>query len=263
MFILLSKLLPLFIYPLGLAFILLLLGLFLPRRFNSQRLFVILAILLIWIGSNRWVAFTLARSLEWRYLPGNQIAYAEAIVVLGGGTDPLQQPRSTVEINGAGDRVLYAAKLYHQGKADHILLSGGRIDWLNSGTSPAEEMASILELLGVPRDAMWLETTSRNTYENAVNSQKIMAQQDVNRIILVTSALHMPRALGLFRHQGLEVIPAPTDFQVTFDNWQQLTEASFTSQIMSLFPSVDNLSSVTQSLKEYIGLFVYHLRGWL
>jgi len=263
MFILLSKLLPLFIYPLGLIFILLLLALFLPRRPSLQRLVLILAIVLIWIGSNRWVAFALARSLEWRYRPSKEIPSAEAIVVLGGGTDSLQYPRSTVEVNSAGDRVLYAAWLYRQGKADHVLLSGGRIGWLNPGTSPAEEMASILELLGVPHEAMWLETTSLNTYENAANSHKILAAHHVNRILLVTSALHMPRSLALFKHQGLEVIPAPTDFQVTYDNWQQLTNASFASQIMNLFPSVDNLSSVTQSLKEYIGLFVYRLRGWI
>lgn len=263
MFILLSKLLPLFIYPLGLIFLLLLAALFLPHRLKVQRILIILAITLIWIGSNRWVALALARTLEWRYLPSKTIPSADAIVVLGGGTDPLQYPRSIVEVNGAGDRVLYAAWLYRQGKADHILLSGGRIGWINPGTSPAEEMASILEQLDVPQEALWLDTTSLNTHENAVNSSKILATKNVHRILLVTSALHMPRSLALFKHQGLEVIPAPTDFQVTLDNWQQLTQGSFASQIMNLFPSIDNLSSVTQSLKEYIGLLVYSLRGWL
>jgi uncharacterized SAM-binding protein YcdF (DUF218 family) len=261
MFIFLTKFLPLFVYPLGLAFALGLLALILRRWPGWQRGLWMFALLVLWIGSNRWVALSLSRSLEWRYLPPDPVPHAGAIVILGGGTDPVEYPRTSVEVNGAADRVLYGADLYQQGLADHILLTGGRISWMGSGPTPAEEMANILEGLGVPEEALWLESESRNTYENAVNSREILDEKGIHKILLVTSALHMPRSVALFRNQGLEVIPAPTDYSVTFGDWERLKSASLPVQILSLVPSADNLSSVTAALKEYIGILFYRLQG--
>ncbi|MEM3432742.1 MAG: YdcF family protein [Candidatus Methanomethyliaceae archaeon] len=263
MFVYLSKLLPLFLYPLGIAFFLVLLALFLARHVRAQRAVLLAALLLLWASSNRWTSLWLARTLEWRYLPPQEIPTAEVIVVLGGGTESADFPRSGVELNSAGDRVLYAAWLYQQGKAEHLLLSGGSIEWRQDSSTPAEEMAALLQRLGIPREALWLETQSRNTYENALNCRKILEAKGIQRIILVTSALHMPRAVALFEHQGLEVIPAPTDFKVTQENWQALRQASLPVQLLNLLPSADNLSSVTSTLKEYLGILVYSLRGWM
>ena len=263
MFIVLSKILPILVYPLGIVFILLLSTLTLFRWPRWQRVILISTILLLWLSSNRWTALSLARSLEWRYLPPAQVPEAEVIVVLGGGTESALFPRNTIEVNSAGDRVLYAAWLYRQGKAGHILLSGGRIDWLSSGPPPAQDMADLIAWMGVPKEAIWLDTSSRNTYENAVNTRRILEDEGIGQVLLVTSALHMPRSVGLFVRQGIDVIPVPTDFKVTQESWNQLTEVSFPSLILNLLPGADNLASVTQSLKEYLGIFVYWLRGWI
>jgi uncharacterized SAM-binding protein YcdF (DUF218 family) len=83
----------------------------------------------------RSVANALARSLEWQYSPPTDIPAADAIVVLGGGTEPAIPPRRSVEINSAGDRVFAAAQLYRDGKAPVLILSGGNIDWLSSTAS--------------------------------------------------------------------------------------------------------------------------------
>ena len=222
-----------------------------------------LALVVLWLGSTRWIALGMVRSLEWRYLPMTQMPSADAIVLLGGGTESAEYPRQTVELNSSGDRVLYAAWLYKQGKAPHILLSGGLIDWLDTGSTPAEDMAVILDMMGVPKEALWLESTSRNTYENAVNSRKLLNEKGINRIILVTSALHMPRSVDLFKHQGFDVIPAPTDYSVTQAAWQRLTDPNLATQLLNLMPNIDNLSSVTRALKEYLGMLVYRLRGWM
>lgn len=262
MIIFLSKLLPIFLYPLGLACILLVTVLLSKRWPQWQRIGVIIALALLWLGGNHWVASGLARSLEWRYLPVDNLSKAEVIVVLGGGTQPISPPRPIVEINGAGDRLFYAASLYHQGLADHLLLSGGKIPWYSNGTSteatPADEMAILLEMLGVPPAAMWLEPDSLNTYENAVNSQRILNEKGINKIILVTSAIHMPRSVKLFEAQGLDVTPAPVDYYVTEEDWT----GSFTQQIMRIFPSAGNLALTTRALKEYFGILFYNLRGW-
>jgi len=263
MFIFLSKLLPNFVYPLGLVCIFIILALILYRKPAWQRLVLVLALVVLWLGSTRWIALGMVRSLEWRYLPMTLMPSADAIVLLGGGTESAEYPRQTVELNSSGDRVLYAAWLYKQGKAPHILLSGGLIDWLDTGNTPAEDMAVILDMMGVPKEALWLESTSRNTYENAVNSRKFLNEKGINRIILVTSALHMPRSVDLFKHQGFDVIPAPTDYSVTQAAWQRLTDPNLATQLLNLMPNIDNLSSVTRALKEYLGMLVYRLRGWM
>lgn len=264
MFIFLSKFLPQFVYPIGFAFFALWLSYFLWKKKPELARWVVLAVLMvIWIMGNGWVATSLTRSLEWRYLPPVAIPEADVIVVLGGGTHSEQYPRQLVEVNGAGDRVLYSAWLYHQGAAPKILLSGGYIGWTGERDAPADDMAEILGWLDVPSDALILERTSRNTYENAVNSKVILDEMGVNRIILVTSALHMPRSVAIFEKQGLEVIPMPTDYDVTEERWQQLWELDLATQIFNLIPSASNLSTTTTILKEYIGMAIYRLRGWM
>ena len=263
MFISLSKCIPPFVYPLGRACLLILAGLLLYRHLRWQRASLILALALLLVGGNHWVAYGLMRSLEWRYLPPREFPSAEVIVVLGGGTLAASYPRPTVEVNGAGDRVLYAAWLYHHGKAPYLLLSGGSIDWLSDQPSPADDMATLLEQLGVPRSAMWLETRSRNTYENALYSKEILQAKGIQRIILVTSAWHMPRAVGVFEHMGLQVIPAPTDFTVTLGENPTSQPALALQSLMDLLPSVENLSYTTKAMKEYLGFLSYYLRGWL
>jgi uncharacterized SAM-binding protein YcdF (DUF218 family) len=264
MFIFLSKFLPQFVYPLGLACLLLVLALLFQRRKNWQNAVILLALAVLAIGGNRWVAYSLTRSLEWRHLPPADIPQAEVIVVLGGGTESAQPPRPIVELNSAGDRVLYAAYLYQQGAAPHLLLSGGNIDWLYAQEStPAGQMAAALEIMNVPASALWLEPESLNTYENAVQCARILEEKDIQRIILVTTATHMPRSVALFEHQGLEVIPAPIDFKVTEANWQNLFQADLSAQLIQMMPNVNNLGMTTTALKEYLGIAIYKLRGWL
>lgn len=261
-FVFLSKLLPIFIYPLGLA-CLLLAGAWILRRRKWAAAGVALAFLLLFVGGNRYAAMALAKSLEWRYLPPAQMPTAEAIVVLGGGTEPADYPRSMVEVNAAGDRVLYAASLYKQGKAPHILLSGGRIDWLDpSEDAQALEMASLLELVGVPGQALWLQDQSRNTAEDAAFSAAMLKEKGVSTILLVTSAMHMPRSVALFEQQGLEVIPAPTDFGVTRERWETFWQGNAGSVLINLLPNASSLNMTTNALKEYIGMAVYSLEGW-
>ena len=262
MFVFLSKLLPLFVYPVGLACILIIVGLMISKWRRWQRIVLILALLMLWLGGNHWVSMALARSLEWRYLPPAEIPKADVIVVLSGGTLGPDYPRPIVETDGAGDRIIYAAHLFKRGIAPHILLTGGTIDWMNQTSSPTEEMATILEMMGVPREAMWFEPDSQNTAENAAYSSKILKEKGIQRILLVTSASHMPRAVKLFQAQGLEVTPLPTDFTVTQKDWNNLTHADIKAQILGLLPSAENLSLTSRMLKEYIGMLVYSLRGW-
>lgn len=223
-----------------------------------------LALLVLLLTGNYWTSSWLLRSLEWQNIPITSLPRAESIVVLGGGTEPAFAPRPWINLNEEGDRVLYGAKLYREGKAPLLILSGGRIHWQGSEESPeSADMAEIAQTMGVPKSAILQDSGSLNTYQNAVNVKKILNSQGVGlRVLLVTSALHMPRSLLIFKHQGIEAIAAPTDFQVTEEDLRQM-QSSSQAILLSLLPNVDSLQQSTRALKEYIGLVVYRFRGWL
>ena len=262
MFVFLSKLLPLFVFPLGLACLLLLLGVVWAR---TRRVAIVLALVVLWVASSRFTAYTLMRSLEQRHPSLAGAPAADAIVVLGGGTRSSDPPRPMTEVNEAGDRLLYGALLYQGGAADVVLVTGGSIEWLQPAGIDAEanDMAALMRLLGVPPDALRLEADSRNTYENALFSQGMLAAEGLNVILLVTSAMHMPRSVPLFEAQGLRVTPAPTDYLVSDAEWTNLWRGSFGAMLINLLPNVEYLTYTTRSLKEYIGIAVYSLRGWM
>ena len=263
MFIFLSKILPPLIYPIGISFLLLAFSFFFYQKQRFHKVLLYLVLFIIFLSGNRYVASAFARSLEWQFNQQGEIPSTEVIVLLGGATESISFPRPTVEVNGAGDRILYAHHLFQEGKAKYILLSGGSIDWLETGNTPAQDMADILLELGVPEQNLWLENNSKNTYENALECKKILSEHKIDRIILVTSASHMPRALALFEKQGLQVIPAPTDYTITQSSWEQLTHPNLAGLFLNLLPGVDNISLVTKTLKEYIGILVYTMQGWM
>ncbi len=262
MFVFLSKFLPMFIFPVGFIALLLVVALVWRR---SSRWMIVLALIILWLGSSRYVAYALVRSLETRYPAVAGAPKVDAIVVLGGGTRGSDPPRPMPEVNEAGDRIIYGAKLYHEGAAAIVLVTGGSIDWLTpEGIGPeADDMSVLMELLGVPPEALWLEAESRNTYENAFYSRRMLAEAGYDTILLVTSAMHMPRSVPLFEAQGLTVIPAPTDFLVSNAEWNHLWRGGPTATLINLLPNVEYLTYTTRVMKEYIGLLIYGLRGWL
>lgn len=262
MFVFLSKLLPLFIFPLGLALLILIAAAAMRR---GRRAAILAAVVVLWVASSRYVAYALVRSLETQHPPAAKGAVADAIVVLGGGTRADDPPRPMVEVNEAGDRLLYGAKLFRDGAAGVVLVTGGSIEWLTpEEVGPeANAMVNLMTFLGVPAEAVWLEAESRNTYENALFSRRMLAEAGMGEVLLVTSAMHMPRSILLFEAQGLNVTPAPTDYLVSDAEWRHLWRGGPTATFINLLPNVEYLTYTTRAIKEYIGIFVYGLRGWL
>ncbi|MGG6267413.1 YdcF family protein [Leptolyngbya sp. AN03gr2] len=262
MFLFLSKLLPIFIYPLGLSCVLLILTfvLILRKRSRLALIPITLTFLILALSSSAWISNALVQSLEFQYITQGEIPTADAIVVLGGATESALPPRPWIEIREEGDRVLYAGKLYRDKKAPRLILSGGRVDWRPSSTSEAEDMAILLETMGVPRSAMLLESRSLNTRENAVYTQEIMQTQKIQKILLVTSAMHMPRSMLIFKKLGIDAIPAPTDYMTSFAD--RGARSSLEATILDTLPDADQIRRTTRALKEYIGILIYRLRGW-
>jgi uncharacterized SAM-binding protein YcdF (DUF218 family) len=263
MFLFLSKLLPLFIYPLGLACLLLLLALgLLWRRPRWAAAAIALALALLVAGGNPWLSGQLIKSLEWQSLPPAVLPEADAVVVLGGGIKPAAAPRPWIDVADGGDRVLHGARLYQAGKAPLLILSGGRVAWNEGGPSESGDMAQLAMALGVPRRAIAEDPTSLNTYENAVNVKAILQQRGLNRVLLVTSAMHMPRSLMIFRRLGIDAIAAPTDFLITQQSLQA-HQNTWQGRLLGLVPQAEDLFPATKALKEYLGIGIYWLRGWL
>lgn len=263
MFLFLSKLIPLFFCPIGAACLLLTVSLGLwwinsrwtPAAIGS-------ALIILFLSGNTSISHWLAQSLEWQNIVKTELPTADAIVVLGGGTRSQAYPRPDVDFTDAGDRVWYGANLYHAHKAPKIIVSGGRIAWKGGGDPESEDLTKLLVKMGVPKEDIIPEGDSYNTHENAVNVQKILQAQNFHTILLVTSAMHMPRSMAIFHHLGIKAIAAPTDYRISqleLDEPNQQTE----SVILSFFPSEECLYLTTQVMREYMGLLVYKIRGWL
>ncbi len=254
----LSKFLPLFIYPVGLVIVLLIFALISLIRLHRRSAIIAVsaAIVILYMSSMPLLSGAIIRSLEYQNLPFQNLPSSEAIVVLGGGTLAQIPPRPWVEVSDAGDRILYGSRLWLQKKAPLLILSGGRSSLLGEGgRAEAEDMAEIAVALGVEKAAIAQDPNSLNTYENAVNVKKILQKLNLNKILLVTSAIHMPRSLAIFRKLGIEAIAAPTDFNVV--------ENSQPPNIFKFLPDADALKNTTNALKEYVGLTIYKLYGWL
>lgn len=265
MILLLSKLLPLFVYPLGLACVLLGVSFLFKRESRWPRRLGVGALVLLLLGSNRLAAMAVARTLEQQYLPPAELPQVEAIVLLGGGTRAELYPRQFTEIGEAGDRLVAAAQLYHQGRAPVILVSGGwAVTSVQSGPTGGESMTAVLTMLGVPEEAIWAESASRNTYENGLFSREFLAARGIDGpVILVTSATHMPRSARIFAKQGLEVIPMPVDYLVADAEWRYAWEGGVGVLLFNLLPSAWALNLMELALKEYLGVVAYWVLGYL
>jgi len=249
----LSKFLPLFLYPVGLTLLLLLLGI-LCYLFGRRRFGIILAFLaavLLYVSSIPATAHFLARTLESRYEQPGSYSRVPAIVLLGGAGVPSLPPRRYPETNQNADRLMHAARLHRQGYARYIIPTGGKNTIIKDFEgSEAEINASLLrELFGIaPRDII-VETESRNTREHGPAVRAIMEQKKLPlEVIVVTSALHMPRAVKVFEKAGFTVHPAPTDFRA---------DEILQRKVMNFMPQASALVQTTAVLHEYYGTAVY------
>ncbi len=239
------------ILPPALQFLLLLLGALLLRRHRrAAMLCITLGLGSLYLLSTGLVAGQLTARVE-VYPPLDlstaALQQAEAIVILGAGrnSDAPEYAGDTVSSREL-ERLRYGAIL-HDKTGLPILLTGGRV--LEDGPSEAQLMQQALQQ-SFQRQALWLEQESRNTRENARFSFALLQQRHINRVILVTHASHMPRAVLRFEQAGFSVIPAPTVFQ---------SNRSGEWTLIDLLPSAAALHVSTITLHEIYGLMAVRL----
>lgn len=250
MFLQLSKLLDLAVAPLSWAIALLLLAALLRRRGRTPWTLAALALATLVVFSAPRVANALQRLAErgavstWR-----PDAVYDAAVVLGGALDPEASRRSgAIELKEEGDRVTRALELWRSGRVRHLVLSGGLVFAEPGDLSEAARMGELLVRWGVPPDALVVEGKSRNTRENAVETARVVAARGFRALVLVTSAAHVPRALGCFRAVGLAPDVLPVD--------RRAAEGG------SLLPRAGALERSTSAIRELAGRAVYRIAGF-
>ena len=247
---LLSKLLPLLVLPLGLALLLLLLGLIRRRRGP-----VLLAVVVLWLFSTGLVAQMLWRLVEWPWQrrAADHAPQADAIVVLSGGRHAAPGPARASEWHDP-DRFLAGVELFRAGRAPLLLFTGGQSPF-QAGLAPEGELYRREAIgLGVPADAIASTPPVRNTAEEAAAIRALLPQAP-SRVLLVTSAFHMRRAQRLFERQGMTVRPFPVDFQA-----RAAWGGAIALDPLMWLPTSRGLDQSSRALRELLGRVIY--RSW-
>ena len=254
MFFIVSKVFWGLVQPVSLTFLLFFIGWLLValRRRRAGLLFGAAGLLLFGLCSFTTLGALLIGPLEGRFVrPATMPERVETIIMLGGATAArVSTRRQIAELTEAGDRLadtLRLARLYPEAR---IVLSGGVGLLLNDGEPEAETARRFFVDQGVAPERLVLEGGSRNTEENA-DLTKAMLGDSVGPVVLVTSAFHMPRSVGLFRAVGVDVIAWPTDYRSAGDEGVGI----------DIVNPVLNLTTTGVAIREWIGLAVYFWTG--
>jgi len=220
------------------------------RRLRLAGGFLVICVAWFYIAAAGFFGTALMSFLERDYPPMvlDEVPAADVILLLGGAVDSRAEGAQLGNLNRWADRVIFAAALYHAGKAPVILLSGGGA---LGAPSEAALMRDILLALAVPTTAIMLEQDSRTTYDNARFSAPIIREQGWQNVLLVTSAFHMRRSIAVFQRQGIPVIAAPTDHQFI----------DLPAVVMDWFPTIHGMARTTYAMHELVGYLVYRLQG--
>jgi uncharacterized SAM-binding protein YcdF (DUF218 family) len=254
------KQLSLLLYPLTWVILLLIITmllLFFRRSFWAGQSLA-LAFVVLWISAMPVTGKWLTQHLETQYTVKMAADYgeADAIVLLGGGIKGADAPqRPMPDLNDAADRVWFASQLYLKQKAPIIIATGGTLSWTGTQQTEANAMKMILQDLGIPESRIIEEGQSLTTQENAQYTAQLLAQTKAQRIFLVTSAAHMPRAYRVFRHElpNMVIIPAPTDFRVS----------SIGHNILDWIPQASGLEMMNQAWHEWVANIIYEIKELL
>jgi uncharacterized SAM-binding protein YcdF (DUF218 family) len=255
LFFILSKTIGILLLPtnsligLGLIGIVLLATRFAPL---GRKLLVASVVLLAICGFSP-LGYALLYPLESRFPPWDAARGApDGIIVLGGPIDTDTSAAHHMPVTRSGtDRLIAGAALASRYPNARFVFTGGSANLISTDAKEADYAAEIFASLGIPQTRLIMERLSRNTYENAEFSKALVAPKPGERWLLVTSAYHMPRSVGLFRKAGFNVEPYPVDWRVG----GRADLFSFTNF------SVEGLVRTDTGLREWIGLVAYRLSG--
>jgi uncharacterized SAM-binding protein YcdF (DUF218 family) len=254
MLFVLSKTAAFLLLPSNILFALGFVGLLLSatrwRRFGRR--LMIASVVLLALAAYLPLGGALTHVLEARFPPWDSTRGApDGIVVLGGGISPaLSQAYGDIQLNAGAERVTIIPKLARAYPNARIVFSGGDASVLQNKGREADYLYPLLDAFGVPRARVMIENRARNTYENAVFTKELAKPKPGERWLLVTSAEHMPRAVGCFRQAGFPVEAYPVDWR---------TRPRFTWLPNGRFGA--GLAALDRAAHEWAGLLFYRIAG--
>lgn len=259
MFYTLSKVLTFLLQPSSALWLAIAAGFFLrewrPRWHRTGLVVSVISLVALFIAGLSPVSNALLLPLEDRF-PAGQVNSVKkpvtGIIVLGGAEDGwISSGRGGLAVNEAAERITETVRLalaYPQAK---VAITGGVARLLHEDKEGSSAVAALFQDVGVSKDRLIVETQSRNTYENATRMLPLIDAKPGETWLIVTSAFHMPRSVGVFRKAGLDVVAYPVDFRVRGS--EDLTR---------WFPSLPaGLKRFDMVLKEWAGLIAYRLTG--
>ena len=243
--IFINKILPIIVSPLGLIIILLLFGIFRKKMWPLLVALILLIILSLPIVSRQLIKF-----LEQGYtlISPNNVDTADTVIVLSGMIRTIKQNNEIYyEFSDAVDRVFAGIELLKLNKAQKIILTRGKLPW-SLGMPEGEFLAQFVKSQGINKNQVILTEVVQNTNDEAIAVSKILPKN--SKIILVTSAFHMPRAKTVFENQNLKVIPYAVDFR--------LGEKKM--DVLDFLPQANAFKDSSFYFREIIGRAYYSLR---
>jgi uncharacterized SAM-binding protein YcdF (DUF218 family) len=177
----------------------------------------------------------------------------DGIIVLGGSLHvDLSVAHGVPVISGAADRIIGAAMLAHRYPGARIVYTGGSSKLISGDAREADYATVLFQRLGIAKSRLTMERQSRNTRENAEFSKEIVKPRPGERWLLVTSAYHMPRSMGLFRKAGFPVEAYPVDWKV----------GGKADLFLFYVTASDGLQLVDIGVREWLGLIAYRMAGY-
>jgi uncharacterized SAM-binding protein YcdF (DUF218 family) len=250
-FLLLSKVLDWFVAPLTWALLLLLAALLL-RRGRRGGVLAVLGVAVLVLFSSDVVADRVQRLAERsaRNTFRPDVVY-DAVVVLGGMVDAAASRASgNAELTEEADRLVRAFELVRVGRARNVIVSAGLVAPRAGDVPEADRLAAKLAQWGVPPAQVAVDSASRNTRENAIEVGRVAAARGWRTLLVVTSAAHVPRAIGCFRVVGIEPDVLPVDYRAGDGAGR------------AVLPRVHALAKSTGALRELFGRLVYRVAGY-
>src|SRR5256885_2410771 len=255
MFFVLAKILGFFALPSNILVSFGVIGIVLmgTRFAQAGRRLAVASMLLIAIAGLSPLGNAIILPLEERFPPWNALRGAPTgIISLGGAFDTVVSPaRGEVALNEAAERLTAIAELARRFPHARIVFSGGSGRLIYGGATEAELAARLFESFGIAKERIILEGKSRDTEENARFTKELLQPKLGERWLLVTSAHHMPRSVGVFRAAGFPVEAFPVDYR---------TRGA--ADILRPFSTLgDGLRRTDTAAREWVGLVVYWATG--
>lgn len=253
MFFYLSKILLFLLTPIVWIFLLLLWGMLTKNSIRKKRL-LWASVIVFYFFSNAFIADEFVRFYEERNQTYSELTETYDVAIVLGGFSDYDAEQKLIQFHFSTDRLMAGIKLYKTGIAKKIMISSGSGEILNPDAKEAIFIEDYLLKIGIPANDIIIESESKNTHENAVESAKILNENYTNgNFLLVTSAIHMPRAKRCFKKAGLTITPFSVD--------QQAGPRKYLLDHLFV-PNVKSLVRWQQLIKEWVGYVSYKLTGY-